>query len=491
MSNLLNFEKLRNALESNETVGKVYVYFYTVNKDKEIVLLTSPTTSANAFLKSKNATGNSGEIFEYMGNLMVGVGKLNDNTNKVTYKELDAMNIQKSMGALYNYVSKYYKQYEIHFNAFELIKYCYFGFILASYSYNFLLKDKKEDFTCKLVYDEKNKEINEAVEMAHAQNIARFLGDTPANLMTPTLFCEYAKKIFSCAEANKVKLTVVEEEKLRELKMNMMLSVGEGSAEKSKLLTLELNNADVDVHQIAMVGKGVTFDSGGISLKPGLNMHHMKFDMMGAATMLSTFYCCARLNIKINMTCTLPLVENMPGSKATKPGDVVTAMNGLSVEINNTDAEGRLILGDALTYAQTQYKNKPTILMDAATLTGAMVVALGNVYAGYFTNSEELSKNIAEATLETSELLWRMPVSDYYKNMMKSNVADLCNIGRRGLGGACSAADFLRSFVEEEQQWVHFDIAGLMNESFLKEVYKSGGTGRPLSALVQLVKKYI
>ncbi|OQS53997.1 Cytosol [Ecytonucleospora hepatopenaei] len=478
---LLDFKKLRNVLESKECTGNVVVKFFS-GKEENVKVLCCNDSDILTFLKNKKVSGSHGEIFEYKQNILCGLGDLNEKE----YDEVVAMNVQKSMGNLFSYISKYFKNYSIEFEEFSLVKHCYYGFILASYKYDFLRKDVKEDFKCNLKYPLEYKNV---VEMAHCQNISRFLGDTPANLMTPTHFVEYAKILFENNE--KVKMKVLEEEDCKKLGMNLMLSVGQGSKEKSKLLTLEYKgNSNLDDHKIAMVGKGVCFDSGGISLKPSLNMHHMKFDMMGAGTLIGAFKACVDANVKINMTCTIPLVENLPSSTATKPGDVFTAMNKMSVEIGNTDAEGRLILADAICYAQTQYSKKPEIIMDTATLTGAMVVALGNVYAGYFTNSEKLSKTIEEASKDSDELLWRMPLSKYYRKMLESDVADLNNIGGRGMGGSCSAAEFLHAFVEKDVEWVHFDIAGMMNEGFLKENYKSGGTGRPLPMFVEMVKKY-
>ena len=470
----LEYNKLRKVVSGKGDKGSVQVIFYEKDGDKIKPIIEDK--KAENFLLSKNTKGFSGEIFEENKTIYCCVGSYKDITNK------DVFVSSKCSGALFKYVETYFENYEIKFVDFKGIESIYFCFILASYKYTHLHKKPEENKEFNLVIPEEHKKI---CEIAHSQNLARFFGDTPANLMTPSHFVKYAEEIF---KDTKVEMKVLEENECKELGMNLFLSVGQGSAQPSKLLTLKYFGDDsTDNHKIAMVGKGVTFDSGGISLKPGLNMHHMKYDMMGAGTLLMVFKTCVDLDLKINMTCTLPLVENMPSSTATKPGDVFTAMNGLSVEIGNTDAEGRLILADALCYAQKEYGKKPEIVIDAATLTGAMCIALGNVYSGFFTNSDNLSEKINSASSTAKELLFRMPVCGYYKDQLKSNCADLNNIGGR-MAGSCTAAAFLEAFIEENVEWAHFDIAGMMNDSCFKEIFGSYATGRPLAMFVQLIK---
>ena len=233
---------------------------------------------------------------------------------------------------------------------------------------------------------------------------------------------------------------------------------------------------------IALVGKGVTFDTGGISIKPAAGMAAMKHDMMGAGTLLATLKLVASLGLKVNITGTFPLVENMPGSKATKPGDVFFSMSGRSVEVDNTDAEGRLILADGITFAQ---QDKPDFLFDAATLTGAMTVALGSVYGGFFSNDDKLASLIYDSGLKTNDLLWRMPLSPYHRETLKSHVADLIDTGGRDAGSA-KAAEFLHDFVDEGVKWAHFDIAGLMEKSFNCELFGKEATGRPIPTFWRL-----
>ncbi|KAL6122200.1 Cytosol [Nucleospora cyclopteri] len=475
---LLNFAQIRNNLENKNCKEGIKIVFYHQGKNENEIVVQKQNNKQ--YLNDAKAKGFAGEFFIADDVIFFSLGKIEE-CNSVNA----AWQVQKQMGSLYTLLKNRFNSHKIEFDQHEHLKHCYYGFILASYDYNFLKKDPKIVSFNLIV----KKEFKEIVEVAHFQNIARFLGDTPANLMTPTLFVEYATDLMK-GNSN-VEMKVLEEEECKKLGMNLFLSVGTGSVEKSKLLTLKFFNGNSDRHQLAMVGKGVCFDSGGTSLKPSLNMHKMKMDMMGAATIFCAFSTAVKLNLKINLTCTIPLVENMPGSRATKPGDVFVGMAGKSVEIGNTDAEGRLILGDALSYAQKMYGKLPENVIDAATLTGAMRVSLGNVYGGYFSNSDSLSKKINQATTESAEKLWRLPLSKHYQETLTSNVADFNNIGARGRGGSITAAEFLHHFIDENVNWAHFDIAGLMDEAVLKEIYGAEATGRPLPAFVELIKKLI
>lgn len=212
----------------------------------------------------------------------------------------------------------------------------------------------------------------------------------------------------------------------------------------------------------------------------------MKHDMMGAATLLCSLKLAVTLGIKANMTATIPLVENLPSGTATKPGDVFKSMSGITVEVDNTDAEGRLILADALTLAQ---KDSPRYLVDAATLTGAMVISLGRVYAGFFTEDDAFAKTICECGVECNDMFWRMPLSPFYREAMKSHVADINNMGGPD-GGSCKAAEFLKEFVDTSKtKWVHFDIAGTMDKSYISEIHGKEATGRPVRSFVRLLEK--
>lgn len=475
---LLNYKQLRSNLEYKDCIGKVMIVCYTI-QDTNISIFGN--LGSLEFLKNNNAQGYNGEIFIEENIIYCAVGQLNNDE----FQEKDSWEIQRSMGAVWKKISQYYNKYEVEFNEWNRVSNCYYGFILASYKYVYLNKENQTaQIQLNLIINEKYRDI---VEIAHSQNVARFLGDTPANLMTPTIFIEYAKDILQ--NYNDIEFRVLEENDIQKLGMNCLYSVGQGSKENTKLLALKyIGNKNVSIHKVAMVGKGVTFDSGGISLKPSLNMHQMRYDMMGAALMLMSFECACKLKLNINVSCTIPLVENLPSGSATKPGDVFIAMNKLSVEVGNTDAEGRLILADAIEYAQTQYNEKPEFLIDTATLTGAMLIALGNVYCGYFTNSNEFNTLIENAANDSEEYLWRLPLSKYYTNQLKSIIADINNIGGR-MAGSITAAEFLHKFVANDIKWAHFDIAGLMDEGLISEIYGKGATGRPLPTFINILKK--
>ncbi|OQS55138.1 Cytosol [Ecytonucleospora hepatopenaei] len=493
---LLNYGKLRSNLNAETCTFSLIIHFYC-KINNCLQTLEKNTSNLMSFLFDKKATGKAGEIFELNNEILFSIGEFE--CELVNLETEDFWNIQNNMGELYKYISKYYSNSNVLFSIKLLdtdlfdpsvINHCYYGFILSSYKYTFLKKEESE-IKINLIYEPNFSNLIETVELAHAQNIARFLGDTPANLLTPGIFVSYAKNIFR--DIKNIEIKVLENEECIALGMNLFNSVGQGSVQDSKLLCIKYNGSSNNLHEhtVALVGKGVTFDSGGISLKPGLDMHRQKMDMMGGATMLMSFYAACKIGLPLNMSCTIPLVENMPSYMATKPGDVHVGMNGLSVEINNTDAEGRLILADGVYYAQTQYTfsgkvQKPKYLFNTCTLTGAMKIALGNIFGGYFTNSEELHEIIKNNL--SGESLWRMPLSAYYKKQLKSDVADLKNIGGK-LAGACTAAEFIHSFITEDVKWAHFDIAGIKDQSVTPGMYGNGATARPMLAFLNILKE--
>jgi leucyl aminopeptidase len=240
---------------------------------------------------------------------------------------------------------------------------------------------------------------------------------------------------------------------------------------------------------LIFVGKGLTFDSGGISIKPSAAMEEMKYDMCGGANVIGTILAIAKLNLKVNVMCLVPSTENMPGPSATKPGDILTGRNGKTFEVNNTDAEGRLILSDALAYASEQ---DPEIIIDAATLTGAMIVALGNTHTGYFTRNKQLKEKIETAAKKSGEWVWNMPLCDFHVQDMKGTYADLSNMSSGKGAGSATAAAFLEQFVSEKIPWAHFDIAGTgwAAGNRLKYCTKKGATGVMIRTFVEIAKLY-
>ena len=307
--------------------------------------------------------------------------------------------------------------------------------------------------------------------LGESQNFTRDLANEPANLMTPTLLAERARAM--AAEAG-LECEVLDQDRMRQLGMGSLLGVAQGSAEPPSLIIVRYVPASPSksADHLGLVGKGVTFDTGGVSIKPADGMEKMKYDMAGGAAVLGAMRAIAQLKPSIPVTAFVPTVENMVGSKAQRPGDIVKSLTGKTIEVLNTDAEGRLILIDAITYAK---RLGCTHLVDAATLTGAIVVALGHVNIGAFTNNEELLGRVMAAASAEGEKMWHMPLEEDYKELLKSAFADLANIGGRW-GGAISAAWFLKEFAEETP-WVHLDIAGTAWLDDAKPHMAKGPTG--------------
>ena len=309
--------------------------------------------------------------------------------------------------------------------------------------------------------------------IAAGMALTRDLANLPANVCTPSYLGTRARELARRHKA--VRARVMDEPEIRRLKMGAFLSVTRGSEQPPRLIVLEYRGGKPSEAPVVLVGKGVTFDSGGISLKPGLGMDEMKFDMGGAASVLGAIEAIATIGAKMNLVGVIPACENMPSGRATKPGDIVTAMSGKTIEVLNTDAEGRLILCDALHYAR---RFKPRAMVDIATLTGACVIALGAHCSGLFSNDDDLAKDLDAAGQRADDRAWHMPIAEEYTEQLKSNFADLANIGGRE-AGAVTAACFLGRFTEGVK-WAHLDIAGT---AWLSGARK-GSTGRPVPLLV-------
>jgi len=315
---------------------------------------------------------------------------------------------------------------------------------------------------------------------AEAQNFARTLANEPANRLTPIVLADHARRM---AEEFGLEFEALDRDRMQQLGMGSLLGVAMGSAEPPALIILRYRPAVVQEGSahLGLVGKGVTFDTGGISIKPAEGMEKMKYDMAGGAAMIGAMRAIAQLRPAIPVTALVPAVENMPGSRAQRPGDIVTAMSGKSIEVINTDAEGRLILADALCYAR---QIGCTHLVDAATLTGAIVVALGHYNVGLFANDEALRDRVMSAARAEGEKMWPMPLEDDYKEYLKSAFADIPNVGGRW-GGAITAAMFLKEFADPTP-WVHLDIAGTAWLDEGKPFMAKGPTGLPVRTMVRL-----
>ncbi len=288
--------------------------------------------------------------------------------------------------------------------------------------------------------------------VGEAVNWSRWLANEPGNLMTPTRVASEASEM---AAESGMAVEVLDEDACRELGMGSYLSVTQGSEQPGKFIVLRYHGRDGDGYDLGLVGKGITFDSGGISIKPAEDMHMMKYDMSGAAAVMAAIGVIARMKLPVNVICAAPCTENLPGSNATKPGDVFTSMSGKTVEVINTDAEGRLVLIDGVTFVQ---REGATRVVDVATLTGAIRIALGRHYTGLFGRPEGFVDAVRRAGERSGERLWPMPLTDEYRDEIKSDIADIKNIGNK-LGGATHGAAFVDAVVDEETEWVHLDIA--------------------------------
>jgi leucyl aminopeptidase len=321
--------------------------------------------------------------------------------------------------------------------------------------------------------------LAQAEAIANGMDLTKELGNLSPNVCTPSYLAETAKKL---GKEYKFDVEILDRKQLQALKMNSFLSVTNGSEEPPKFIVLKHMGGKAKDAPVVLVGKGITFDSGGISIKAGPGMDEMKYDMGGAASVLGTFRAIGEMNLKLNVIGVIASCENMPSGRATKPGDIVTSMNGLTIEILNTDAEGRLVLCDALTYVE---RFNPAAVVDIATLTGACIVALGNHNSGLFTRSDDAHEKLAAELLgagkQASDTAWRLPIEEAYNDQLKSNFADLANIGTPG-GASVTAACFLENFTRK-YTWAHLDIAGT--------AWKSGGakgaTGRPVPLLSQFL----
>jgi leucyl aminopeptidase len=369
------------------------------------------------------------------------------------------------------------------------------GAMLAAWEPDYLKKDKEAleekargvaSFT--VVVESGGRELDGALErariVAEAMNLSRDISVKPPNLLDPLRLAEEAR---AAAASTGLSVEVLDEDRMRQLGMGALLGVAQGSAAPPALIVIQYRpeNSNSSAAHLGFVGKGVTFDTGGISIKPAEGMEKMKYDMAGGASVIGAMQAIARLKPPVAVTGIIPAVENMPGAKAQRPGDIVTSMSGKTIEVINTDAEGRLILADAITYAK---RLGCTHLVDTATLTGAIVVALGHTISGVFSNNDDLRERWMNAASEAGEKMWHMPLEEEHKDLLKTVYADIQNVGGRW-GGACSAAAFIQAFVDETP-WVHVDIAGTGWIDDAKPYLAKGPTGTPVGSFVNLAMNW-
>jgi len=367
-----------------------------------------------------------------------------------------------------------------------------FGFNLKSYTFNkykTLNKDKiNKNINFSVITSNKSK-IEKKYKYYYAIKegifLSRDLVSEPPNVLNPKV---YAQEIHRLSKLG-LKIKSYNEKELKKLGLNALLGVGQGSTNETYLVTIEWNGKNNSLkNPLAFVGKGVCFDTGGISLKPPKFMEEMKYDMAGSAVVVGLLKSLALRKAKINAVGVVGLVENMPGGNAQRPGDIVKSYSGKTIEILNTDAEGRLVLADALSFTEKKYK--PKFIIDLATLTGAIIISLGEEYAGLFSNNEELSQNISKASENVNEKVWRLPLHKNYDKLIDSTIADVQNINYSGGAGSITAAQFLQRFILNKTPWAHLDIAGMAFSKKAANLNPGGATGFGVRLLNNLIKKY-
>ena len=366
------------------------------------------------------------------------------------------------------------------------------GFNLKSYTFNKYKTINKEKINKKIIFriitankDNLKKRNKYCEAVKEGVFLSRDLVSEPPNVLNPKKYTEEIKKLSKLG----LKVEIFNEAKLKKLGMNALLGVGQGSVNETFLAVIKWNGAKNNFGKpLAFVGKGVCFDTGGISLKPARFMEEMKYDMGGSAVVVGLMKSLALRKAKVNAVGVVGLVENMPDGKAQRPGDIVKSYSGKTIEVLNTDAEGRLVLADALAY--TEKKFKPRLIIDLATLTGAIIMALGEEYAGLFSNNDELSKNIFKSSENVNEKVWRLPLHKNYDKLMNSPIADVQNINYVGGAGSITAAQFLQRFITNKTPWAHLDIAGMAFSKKAANLNPGGATGFGVRLLNNLIKEY-
>lgn len=499
-----NLQVHLHSKDINSLSGQTLVVFAKANADKTKAAKITHADTAKALqtsLDEKLITGASGEVISFREARFLGyrnVVSLGLGPDSKLTSEL----VRQAGAALYKEI-KVLKTNEIFVNfdgasankksLVEFTQAFVEGLHLAAYNFDELKSEEKKVLPVDIhlvTKSGKEKAVQAAFQqgtiLALCTNFAKRLGDMPGNLMTPTILAESA---MDAAKGTGLKVTAWDKKRIEKEKMGGLLGVAQGSAQEPRFIVMEYNGAAKTKKPVAFVGKGLTFDTGGISIKPSAKMEDMKYDMGGGAAVIGTMLAIAQLKLKVNAIALIPATENMPGSRATKPGDIHTARNGKTFEVNNTDAEGRLILSDALCYASEQH---PEVIIDAATLTGAIVVALGNVHTGYFTRDAALKSKIEKAAAVSAELIWNMPLTDAHVKDMKGTFADFSNVSSATGAGSATAAGFLEQFVDSEIPWAHFDIAGTAWACGNRLNYCSakGATGVMVRTFVELAKQF-
>ena len=475
-------EKQRDDIKLKD--NEINVLFYS----EKNILLSENFNSQKDLLKLfkkiiGNDTSNTILVRSEKGNFLLVKRKTLD--KDLTYKYLEELG-----GKIYNKIKPLSSsQVKIYENNISINERLALGILLSSYKFENYKKNKIKQITnlknVVFVCNEPNKNLNKISEiqnLAKGVFTARDLVWQPPNILFPSSFADECKKLKKIG----VKVTIYNEKQLKKIGMDALLAVGRGSRKDSQVVVMEWSGGKKNNKPMAFIGKGVCFDSGGLSLKPAKSMEDKKWDMGGAATVTGIMEAAALSKLKYNLIGVIGLVENMPDGDAQRPGDVVKSYSGQTIEVLNTDAEGRLVLADILSWTEKKYK--PKFMINFATLTGAMIVALGNIRAGLFSNDKEISEAIFNSGEITGEKVWAMPLDDEYDQLIKTQIADMKNIG--GLGaGSITAGCFLKRHVEKTP-WAHLDIAGVTWQNKSTPSIPSGGVGWGVRMLYHLIKQY-
>ena len=480
----INFksEKQRDSIKLKD--NEISVLFYS---EKNILLsenFNSQKDLLNLFKKIiKDDSSNIILVRSEKGNFLLVKRKTLD--KDLTHKYLEELG-----GRIYNKIKPLgSSQAKIYENNISINERLALGILLSSYKFENYKKNKIKQITnlknVVFVCNEPNKNLNKISEiqnLAKGVFTARDLVWQPPNILYPSSFADECKKLKKIG----VKVTIYNEKQLQKIGMDALLAVGRGSRKDSQVVVMEWSGGKKNNKPMAFIGKGVCFDSGGLSLKPAKSMEDMKWDMGGAATVTGIIEAAALSKLKYNLIGVIGLVENMPDGDAQRPGDVVKSYSGQTIEVLNTDAEGRLVLADILSWTEKKYK--PKFMINFATLTGAMIVALGNIRAGLFSNDKEISEAIFNSGEITGEKVWAMPLDDDYDQLIKTEIADMKNIGGPG-AGSITAGCFLKRHIEKTP-WAHLDIAGVTWQNKSTPSIPSGGVGWGVKMLYHLIKQY-
>ncbi len=452
--------------------------FNLINKSNQsIILSVGLLKNLPNKTKYQKFRYNNIEVFKYL--IFVDNSEIKISINQTSTFDINLGS--KIIGSFIYDISSKYSATKIHINSFDkktldnvVLGFCQKDFIYSIY--------KNKSKNSKFKTDYKNTKINS--NLLQSINFLKELVSEPSNILYPDTFTIRAKKTIN---QSTVDIKILKKEKIKKIGLNCLLAVSQGSAREPRVMEFAKKNSKKGV-DILFVGKGVCFDSGGISIKPSAGMEDMKWDMGGAAVTASIIKYLSNIKTNFSYAGIVGLVENMPSGTAYKPGDIIKSYKGINVEVLNTDAEGRLVLADIITYGCEMYK--PKIVIDFATLTGAIMVALGQHYAGLFCNDDNLSEYLHKSGISTNEKVWRMPLHDDYDKELNSSFVDLKNIGAGRYGGATTAAQFLQRFVPNKTKWAHLDIAGTTWKNSGDLMNNKGATGFGLTLIADFIDKY-